>query len=142
MVKNEHGKNAVVRIIGIKSFTNTGEFDLASYGEMSTDFLESLSKEKPVMILLGDKKEDSHGRLLASVNMIDQMGNYTLDIASLMVEKGIAIVYTRYPFELMDQYLLLEQSASRNLRGLWGSEDMRNRITSLKKQWEEVEEND
>ncbi len=136
-VQSDSGEVAVVRLLGIKSFSTTGEFELAAYGEMSTTFLKSGVVGKRVQLHIGEKKSDSNKRLLAFVHLPSREGG-SVDLGKLMIEKGVSIAYTKYPFDRMNDYLLTEQLAARKLVGLWGNEKMRNKVYSLKKQWQEV----
>lgn len=123
-------KQFVVRILGIKSFNpNVNDPKIQNIAYASLQFLnKELAKQK---IELKFKKfmQDSRNRVLAYV---EKNGK---DIGLQMVQKGLSLVFTRYPFSRMTSYLSVEKVAIRNKTGLWGITAVAKRSKDLKKVW-------
>jgi micrococcal nuclease len=80
------------------------------------EFLEELIKGQEVSLLVEAPARDRYGRLLAYVVMPDgRLANRVL------LEKGLAIVYRHFDFQLKMDFLQIERQARRKAVGLWES---------------------
>lgn len=71
-------------------------------------------KGKTVVLKTEKRKRDRYNRLLAYVYLQDgQLLN------RLLLEKGYAVVYRRFDFEMKDDFLKTEDLARNNKQGLW-----------------------
>jgi micrococcal nuclease len=71
-------------------------------------------KGKEVRLTLDHEVRDAYGRLLAYVVLPD--GRL---LNRLLLEKGYAVVYRRFDFELKEDFLEAEEGARRRKAGLW-----------------------
>jgi endonuclease YncB( thermonuclease family) len=129
-VQKQEGEPFVVRILGIKSFdTNARLQGTAEYGERAVAVLkEQLNQE--VVLRFSTFKTDKAGRVLAYLEIAGK------DLGAILVERGWALTYTRYPFERMEGYLQKEEKAIKAKRGLWGSPRASQRARAMKLTWE------
>ena len=137
-VKNDNGSTRV-RLLGIKSFDSTErDFLLAEYGKVAVDFLSEEVLQQQVQIKIIDKQVDDEGRLLAKVMFGEGLER---DLAEAMVANGLTLVYTKYSFPLMNQYLDVQEHAKQNKEGLWQNQRVSARAESMLKLWS-AERND
>lgn len=128
-----------VRILGIKSFDSTErDFMLMEYGKVAVDYLSEEVLNKEVQIKVAEKGVDDEGRLLATILFGE---NKQKDLAETMVANGLTLVYTKYPFPKMDQYLESQNSAKASNEGLWQNQRVSARAESMLKLWS-AERND
>jgi micrococcal nuclease len=71
-------------------------------------------KDQEVSLVLGEPERDRHGRLLAYVYLPD--GSL---LNRLLVERGLAVVYRRFAFNLNKDFLAAEDKAMQSAVGLW-----------------------
>ena len=122
---------AVVRLRGIKAFNvSINEPDISTFGKQARDHLIFLIGDKPVKVILDEKPvKDRHGRYLATV----QRGQ--TDIGRDLVVRGLAVVFRKYPFKRMAEYIKQEDAARKAGRGLWGNDKARQRADAWRSGW-------
>ena len=59
----------------------------------------------------------------------------TRDLGKKLVRDGIAIVYRKYPFKEMDAYVMAENTARTERRGLWRQTKAVKRAQALQQAW-------
>jgi endonuclease YncB( thermonuclease family) len=134
VVKNAEGQTVPVRILGIKSFPPEPEGDEAArIGKDAIAALERMTQSQPVRVQLADKPKDSHGRTLATLYVGGE------DLGMDLVRRGVALVYTVYPFPAMSTYLQEQHGARAERRGMWGNPQLSQRAELLTKEWERSE---
>lgn len=131
-VVDTKGERAVVRLVGIKTFSpaRTNPYE-GRYGKQAFEFLKSLDKQ-PLILTLNKPPRDKKGRVLAYAETADGEG---FDIGARMIERGIAIAYTRYGHAREALYIKAEEKATAQQRGLWGDTNLAERVRILKRQW-------
>ena len=144
-VESQKGTKAIIRLLGIKSFDpTTSDPAILEYGKICFNFLEQkvLNKQAQVKLpaeIIIDKK----GRLIAYLFLKDKDkdndsdNDYSVDLGKLLLQKGISMVYTRYDFAKMKEYLEVEAAANANHIGFWANKSIKSRVESLKKLWME-----
>jgi endonuclease YncB( thermonuclease family) len=124
------GKRARVRMLGIHSFDPVvNERQITAFGHASVNFLNSQILNEQVKLVFGAPIKDQRGRYLAYVH------KGGTDINYLMVEEGIAMVYTEYQTDREAIYLSIELQAVRRGRGIWGGNKSAARIHALRHEW-------
>lgn len=86
------------------------------FSRESAAFLRKLLKKKRVRLLYGDTRKDRYGRTLAYVYL--KNGTH---VNEMLVKKGYAFAYVRYPFPFQDDFVRLEREARTRRKGLWGA---------------------
>ena len=130
VVKKQDGATVAIRLLGIKAFDPQREKDAASrFGKAATDALGELMDDKPVRVALARTPTDQHGRTLAELYSDGQNVGLTL------VERGLVVVYTLYPFEVMQDYLQRQAVARAQRRGLWRDPGVAERADLLEREW-------
>ena len=125
------GKPLVVRLLGIKSFSaKANERTIQAVGAQAQRALNQLLREEPLTVEFQALKRDRHSRLLAYLSANGR------DIGLELVRQGLAMVYTRFPFDRQAPYLAAEQSARKANLGLWSDPNAKVRADSLKAVWE------
>jgi endonuclease YncB( thermonuclease family) len=125
------GQAAVtVRLVGIKSFDAKVEKDVVTtFGQAAVEALQRLLADRPVRVLLNATPKDKYGRYLATLYADDQ------DIAMHLVKQGLVLVYTVYPFPVMQSYLQEQDQARAGRRGLWASSAATERAVAMINEW-------
>ncbi len=132
-IQNSRGSTRI-RLLGIKSFDATGrDLLLAEYGKMTVDLLTEEYVDKRARLEISPKGVDEEGRLLGTLYVAET----DEDIAKTLVKDGFTLVYTRYDFAKMDEYLKVQDEARDKELGLWWNERVTARADSLQKLWEE-----
>src|SRR5207249_4905100 len=104
-----------LRMLAIHSFDPVvNEREITAYGEASVRFLEQWVLNKEVGVYFDKTPKDVRGRYLGYVHLDD------IDINKRMVEEGIAMAYTEFATNREQSYLIAEQAARANSRGIWG----------------------
>ena len=128
-----------LRILGIKSFDSTQrDFLLTEYGKVAVDYLSEEVLDNEVRIKIAEKRVDDEGRLLATIFFGNDKQK---DLADDMVANGLTLVYTKYPFPKMEQYLKSQDRAKSGNQGLWQNQGVSARAESMLKLWS-AERND
>jgi len=131
LVEQEGQKPAHIRILGIKSFDAKIEKDVVSpYAKAAFEALERTLANKPVRIMLQDGAKDRFGRYIATLYADD------CDVGLKMIQDGLVIAYTVYPFPAMTVYLQAQEGARSAKHGLWASSDAAQRAAALIKEWQ------
>ena len=87
---------------------------LRSIARQAKRFNIKTVKGKQVRLLSGQTRKDKYGRLLAQLYLPD--GRL---LNRVLLEKGFATVFRRYPFEQKDDFLAAEKAARAAKIGLW-----------------------
>jgi endonuclease YncB( thermonuclease family) len=131
-IRNSKGSTRV-RILGIKSFDSTErDLMLADYGKIAADFLEDEAVGKEAQIKLSEKRVDDDGRLLATLFLGEDRNQ---DLAEKMIGGGLTLVYTKFPFPAMDEYLKAQDAAKSESVGLWQNQRVSARAESMLDLW-------
>ncbi len=135
VTKND-GSHTVIRIVGIQS--NSIQ---TKWGGQCFDYLKNHFVGKTAKIFLNSKKNkaDKTGRVLAYVHVVTD-GQFTRDIGLDLVKEGLAIVYTKYDFLRINDYLQDERKAEDQKNGLWGDTDAAKRAKAFKLSWQQARE--
>jgi endonuclease YncB( thermonuclease family) len=130
VVKNDSGSTAPVRILGIKTFDTTPERDPAArYGKEAIAAISEIVGDVPIRVLVHTTPKDKHGRTLATLYV------GTDDVGMTLVSRGLALVYTQYPFPSMAIYLQEQHKAQADKQGIWADPEMTKRALSLQREW-------
>ena len=88
------------------------------FGKEASEFTRRHLLNQPVFLAFDWQLRDRYDRLLAYVYLADgSCYNATL------VGKGYAHAYTRFPFQFLEQFRVLERQAREQDRGLWNSQE-------------------
>jgi len=143
LIESQAGVPTRLRLLGIKSFSPTVSDPLLSeYGKICFDYLKARVSDQPVRLEIAEKVLDGEGRLLGTLFLKNPAGAYTIDLARDLVDKGYTLVYTRYRFEKMADYLAAQQGARALYNGFWSNDIITVRSLALLKLWEEEAAND
>ncbi len=136
-IKNSQGGTRL-RILGIKSF-DASERDmlLTEYGKIAVDYLEQEVVGKRAKLLVAEKRVDNKGRLLATLILEDN----NADVAKTMVTDGLTLVYTKFSFPAMDDYLAAQNLAQSKKTGLWQNDRVAVRAQSMRNVWDQERNN-
>jgi endonuclease YncB( thermonuclease family) len=131
VVRNSAGESVAVRILGIKTFEPKPERDPAArFGKAAMEEIERVAREQPIRVMLHSTPEDKHGRAIATLFVGDK------DVGLALVKKGLALVYTTYPFPSMPLYLTEQETAQAKQQGLWADPEMARRAELLAREWQ------
>lgn len=131
VVAQEGHNPASVRILGIKSFDAKIEKDIVTpYSQAAIDTLDRLMSNKPVRVMLHTTTKDRYGRYIAAFYVDDH------DIGLKLVNEGLVMVYTVYPFAAMSLYLQEQEVSRAARRGLWANKDVSSRALALIREWQ------
>jgi endonuclease YncB( thermonuclease family) len=143
LIENDAEATTRVRIIGIMSFDPTVSDPLLSgYGNICFHYLKSTTIGQRAKVVVADKVLDGEGRLLATLFMKDSRDDYSVNLGLDLVRKGYTLVYTKYDFPDIEQYLTIQKQARENSAGFWSNEALSDRADSLSKLWKEERVND
>jgi micrococcal nuclease len=130
LLVTKDGNRAKIRLIGVRAFDAViNEFELTAFGRASVGFLEHWVSGHEVKVRFDSTPKDVHGRYLV------YMERDGIDINRRMIEEGVAMVYTEYPFTREAAYLSSEQLARESNRGIWGGPRAVARINGLRHDW-------
>jgi endonuclease YncB( thermonuclease family) len=131
VVRKADASEVPVRLLGVKAFAPQASRDPTErFGRAAVDELGRLFSDKPVRVALHTTPKDRHGRTLATLFVEGR------DVGLGLVESGLALVYTVYPFPAMSVYLREQQAARAGSRGLWGDREVARRAELLERAWE------
>jgi len=135
IVQNADGFRVIVRILGVKSFSPTiSDPKLSEYGKIAYNHLGARLKGKSVRLELNDPKVDGKKRLLSYLYLKEDSGK-EVDIGKELVEKGYSLVYLRYDFSNIQDYIKVEQTAENTSTGFWSNSTIVKRSQALKRIW-------
>ncbi len=138
LIERDNGVKTRLRIMGIDTFSSTVSDPLLSeYGRICMQHLKARAKGKVARLSIPEKRLGHKGRLLGTLHLQDESGDYTRDLGLDLVRKGYALVYTRYPFDKMSDYLVVEAEARSEHAGFWSDPVVSSRAAALKMLWEE-----
>lgn len=113
-VRKDGEDAGIVRLLGIKSFSTRVEKDVAAeFGRAAEEELRRLAEGHSLRVLLHTLPKDRHGRTLATLYADEQ------DVGLELVRRGLAIVYSVYPFPSITLYAEEQARARTERRGLW-----------------------
>jgi endonuclease YncB( thermonuclease family) len=130
VVQREDGSSVAVRILGIKAFDASRDKDAAArFGKAAMDALARLSDGRSLSVELNEPATDKYGRTLARLNLGDE------PLGAMLVARGLALVYTAYPFDHMPDYLSLQEEARAARQGLWSDPEVAKQADLLDREW-------
>lgn len=122
----------IVRLLGISSFNPTiNDPSIQNVAQNALIYLEKNLLNKEVTVVFDNFVKDEENRL---ISYLAQNGR---DIGLDMVDSGYTLVYTKYKFSRMHEYLKHENAAMLAKQGLWGNPVITQRSIQLKKIWEQ-----
>ena len=130
VVARDDGGTVAVRMLGIKAFPATSERDATQ--RIAVDAVATLSRMcegQPLRVLLHSTPRDQHGRVLAELFVGDT------NVAVALIQEGLVLVYTVYPFASMSLYLEEQEAARAERRGLWRQPAAVQRAEQLAREW-------
>ena len=120
-----------VRLLGVYAFDPTTNDPVEQpFGRAAVSYLETL-REQPVTLEFDEAKVDSQKRLLAYLRKDGA------DLGEGMVQRGLALAYTKYAFLRSSAYVLAEEQAIRGTAGLWADGRVVERAKRLRSLWEQ-----
>ncbi|MHC4119191.1 MAG: thermonuclease family protein [Planctomycetota bacterium] len=143
LIGDGKGNNTLFRLLGIKSFSATVSDPLLSeYGKICFTYLKAKTANQKAGLEIADKELDTEGRLLGTLFLKGSQGEYTVDLGLDLVRKGYTLVYTRFDFAGMKDYLGVQKLAQEEKAGLWSNERIAARALALQLLWDEEKQND
>jgi micrococcal nuclease len=104
-----------IRMIGVDTpETVHPSKDVEYFGKEASDFTKKALLGKDVYIALDWDTRDKYDRLLAYIYMPDGKCHN-----AELIKQGYAHAYTRFPFQFLEEFRLLEQEARAAKAGLW-----------------------
>ena len=114
------GTSTSVRLIGVDTpETVHPRKPVEPFGPEASAFTKSLLPAGELVYLrfpINGGNRDRYGQLLAYVYRVSDGLHVNIEI----IAQGAGRVYTRYPFEFMEEFLEHEAIARKSKRGLWG----------------------
>lgn len=121
----------IVRIFGISSFEpEVNDPVIENISKESFRYLEKTILNNEVELVFEKFQKDKEKRVLSYVYYKG------IDVGLDMIANGYSIVYTRYIFPRMDEYLKAEKKSIETRKGLWGQSIAAKRSMQLKKLWD------
>ena len=132
-IKNEKGSTRI-RLLGVQSFDPTArDLVLAEYGKICVDVLEQDFVGVTARLKISSKGIDGQGRLLGSLFANESKK----ELAYELLEQGLTIVYTKYDFAKMEEYLKVQEKARSERVGLWTNDRVAARAESMQRLWDQ-----
>jgi endonuclease YncB( thermonuclease family) len=126
----------VVRILGISSYEPAvNDPVMENVAKDTLRYLEKTILNYDVELVFEKFQQDKDKRVLAYVYYKGT------DVGLSMVENGLSIVYTRYPFPRIEEYLHSERISRNARKGLWAVPAAAERSMMLKKLWKKGKDN-
>jgi len=130
VVRDEEGVSVAVRLLGVKSFDPSRDKQAESrFGRNAMDAIGDLLRDRTAVVELNDPPKDKYGRTLARLSVDGR------DVGLGLVERGLVLVYTAFPFPQMDQYLEQQERARAAKVGLWANTDIARQADLLDREW-------
>ena len=121
----------IVRLLGISAPDPTmNDPEMQPAGRQTLLWLENNVQGKQVELVFDELKTDARKRLLSYVRIEGR------DLGEELVEKGLALTYTKYPFSRLGAYALAEDGARRARLGIWSDPKVARRAEQLKALWD------
>jgi micrococcal nuclease len=132
VVRKGHGE-ATVRVIGIHAFSAEIQDDTTvDMARRSNTFLRDKTLNAEIKLTFDTSPKDVYGRYLAYISVND------LDLGRLLLEQGLAIVYTEFPFARQADYFGAETGARSAKANLWNVADLVTVARGLRQQWQKA----
>lgn len=129
-VRKDGQDAGLIRLLGIKSFATRVEKDVAAeFGRAAEEELRRLSENRSLRVLLHTTPKDRFGRTLATLYADEQ------DLGLELVRRGLALVYSVYPFPAISLYAQEQSRARIERRGLWAHPEATARAEALLAEW-------
>lgn len=80
--------------------------------------------------MLQNGSRDRFGRYIATIYADEH------DVGLVLVDQGLVLAYTVYPFPAMTVYLQAQDAARKAKRGLWANGEASERAMALIKEWQ------
>ena len=130
MAKTDANQMLTLRLLGIKAFSTKPDKDpVSQFGKAAMIELERTLRDRSARVLLNSPARDAHGRFLVEVFLDDQ------DVALNLIQQGLVLVYSAYPFASMSLYLHEQELARSGRRGLWAVPEVARRADLLIRRW-------
>lgn len=130
IVVHKGGAEAELRLIGVLSFSSVmPKKEVLAMAERSAAFLRQHLVGRQVTVQLGTPPKDVYGRYLAWIEVAG------VDINRRLLERGLALVYTEFPFAREQDYLAAEREARDAGTDLWGNATLVKLAKGLRRQW-------
>lgn len=121
----------IVRLLGVSAPDPTmNDPEMQPAGRQTLLWLENNVQGKQVELVFDEMKTDARKRLLSYVQVEGR------DLGQDLVEKGLALTYTKYPFSRLGAYVLAEDGARRARLGIWSDPKVARRAEQLKALWD------
>lgn len=121
----------IIRLLGVSAPDPTmNDPEMQPAGRQTLLWLENNVQGKQVELVFDELKTDARKRLLSYVQIEGR------DLGEVLVEKGLALTYTKYPFSRLGAYALAEDGARRARLGIWGDPKVARRAEQLKALWD------
>ena len=121
----------IVRLLGVSAPDPTmNDPEMQPAGRQTLLWLENNVQGKQVELIFDELKTDARKRLLSYVHI------QGMDLGQDLVERGLALTYTKYPFSRLGAYVLAEEGARRARLGIWGDPKVARRAEQLKALWD------
>ena len=136
VITDKNGMSSRIRLIGIKSFkSSTSDPLTAEFGKIAFIYLKESCTGKQAKLDLSGTTIDSNKRILGKLWLKDSTGKFSKDVGLDLLKQGYTLVYTKYNFRDLDNYLTAMQKAQKNNEGLWSNPRIRARSKALIKKW-------
>ena len=130
VVRDEEGGSVAVRFLGVKSFDPTRDKLAESrFGRNAMDAITELLRDRTAVVELNDPPKDKYGRTLARLSVDGQ------DVGLSLVQRGLVLVYTAFPFAHMGEYLHEQERARAGRVGLWMNPEIARQADLLDREW-------
>jgi len=130
VVRDEAGASVAVRLLGVKSFDPTRDKQAESrFGKNAMDAIGELMRDRSLLVHLHDPPKDKYGRTLARLSVDGH------DVGLHLVEQGLVLVYTAFPFPQMDEYLEHQARARAAKLGLWANPEIARQADLFDREW-------
>jgi micrococcal nuclease len=107
-----------IRMIGVDTpETVHPNMDVEYFGKEASAFTKDALLGRDVFIALDWDTRDKYGRLLAYIYTADGRCHN-----AALIEQGFAHAYTRFPFQFLEEFRLLEHKARGAKAGLWADD--------------------
>ncbi len=125
------GEPVTVRLLGVSAPDATmNDPEMQPAGRQTMLYLENQVQGRNVELVFDEFKLDPRKRLLCYVQIEGR------DLGEDLVERGLALAYTKYPFSRLGAYALAEDGARRSRRGIWSDPKLVQRAEQLKALWD------
>jgi endonuclease YncB( thermonuclease family) len=120
-----------VRLLGVSAPDPTmNDPEMQPAGRQTLLYLENHVQGRTVELVFDEFKLDSRKRLLCYVQLDGR------DLGEGLVDQGLALTYTKYPFSRLGAYAMAEDGARRSRRGIWSDPKLAQRAEQLKALWD------